>query len=76
MSIIKKYKYKNDRKDNLLFNIYLIILSVGILLLIVGYGISSIPISLNGISSNDGGLITIPQISHIDIIKDSSQYVI
>jgi hypothetical protein len=76
MSIIKKYNNKNDRKDNLLFNISLIILSIGILLLIIGYGISSPSISLNGISSNDGGLITIPQISHIDIIKDSSQYVI
>ncbi|HET7644329.1 MAG TPA: hypothetical protein VFK40_12535 [Nitrososphaeraceae archaeon] len=76
MSLLKKYNNKNDRKDNLLFNISLIILSIGILLLIVGYGISSTSISLNSISLNDGGLIAIPQISHIDIIKDSSQYVI
>ena len=76
MSLIKKYNNKNDRKDNHLFNISLIIISIGILLLIVGYGISLTSISLNGFSSNDGGLIAIPQISHIDIIKDSSQYVI
>ncbi|HEX5186702.1 MAG TPA: hypothetical protein VFV86_07410 [Nitrososphaeraceae archaeon] len=76
MSLLKKYNNKNDRKDNLLFNISLIILSIGILLLIVGYGISLTSISLNSFSSNNGGLITIPQISHIDIIKDSSQYVI
>jgi hypothetical protein len=75
MPLIKKYKDKNDYKDNILFNISLIIIAIGILFLIVGYGlISSTSISLNGISSNNG-LITIPQIGHIDI-KDSSQYVI
>ena len=74
--MIKKYNDTRYHKGNLLFNISLVIIAIGILFLIVGYGIISLPsISLNGISSNDG-LITIPQISHIDIIKDSSQYVI
>ena len=77
MPLIKKYKDKSDYKDNLLFNISLIILATGILFLIVGNGInSSSSISLNDISSSNDGLISIPQIGHIDIIKDSSQYVI
>ena len=76
MPLIKKYRDKRYHKYNILFNISLIIIAIGILFLLVGYGIiSSTSISMNGISSNQG-LITIPQISHIDIIKDSSQYII
>jgi hypothetical protein len=58
-----------------MFIIALLILSIGILFLIIGYGIYSPSKTLKQISSNDG-LITIPKISHIDIIKDSRQYVI
>ena len=76
MPLINKYNNNNSHyKSNLLFIIYLIILSIGILFLIIGYGIYSPSKSLNYISSTDDGLITIP-ISHIDIIKDSRQYVI
>ncbi|MGZ5500899.1 MAG: hypothetical protein ACXWEW_07115 [Nitrososphaeraceae archaeon] len=73
MPLTNKYDNKSYYKDNLLFIISLIILFIGILFLIIGYGIYSPFQSLNHISSNDG-LITIPKISHIDIIKDSSQY--
>lgn len=77
MPLINKYNNNNSHyKSNLLFIIYLIILLIGILFLIIGYGIYSSSKSLNHISSTDDGLITIPKISHIDIIKDSSQYVI
>ena len=75
MPLINKYNNKNHHKGNLLFVISLIILSIGILFLIIGYGIYSPSKSLNQFSSNDG-LIKIPKISHIDIIKDSRQYVI
>ncbi|MGZ5547307.1 MAG: hypothetical protein ACXWFZ_05085 [Nitrososphaeraceae archaeon] len=73
MPLTNKYDNKSYYKDNLLFIISLIILFIGILFLIIGYGIYSPFQSLNHISLNDG-LITIPKISHIDIIKDSSQY--
>jgi len=74
MPLINKYNNKSYYKGSLLFIIALIILSLGILFLTIGYGIYSPSKSLNNISSNDG-LITIPRISHIDIIKDSYQYV-
>lgn len=68
--------YNNiSTQNHVYFIISLIILSIGILFLIIGYGIYSPSKTLNQISSNDG-LITIPKISHIDIIKDSHQYVI
>jgi len=68
MSLTNRYNNKSYHNSNLLFIIALLILSIGILFLIIGYGIYSPSKSLNQISSNDG-LITIPQISHIDIIK-------
>ena len=73
MRLINKYNNKSYYKDNLLFIIALIILSIGILFLIIGYGIYPQSHSLSHISSNNG-LITIPKISHINIINDSSQY--
>ena len=75
MPLLNEYNNKSYYKSSLLFIIALIILSIGILFLIIGYGIYSPSKSLNHISSNEG-LITIPKISHINIIKDSSQYVI
>ena len=60
----------NYHKDNLLFIISLIILSIGILFLIIGYGVYS-P-TIKNISSHNG-LVTIPKIGHIDLIKDSKQ---
>jgi hypothetical protein len=76
MSLIDKYNNKSSSKSNLLFILALIILSIGILFLMVGYGIYPSSTSLNHISSNNDGLITIPKISHIDIIEDSRQYII
>lgn len=73
---MNKYSNKSYYKSNLIFILTLIILSIGILFLIIGYGIYAPIKSLNHISSNDNGLITIPKVSHIDIIKDSPQYVI
>ena len=71
---MNKYN-KSFYNRNLLFIIALIILSVGSLFLIIGYG-DYLPLkSLNHVSSSDG-LITIPKISHIDLIKDSWQYII
>ena len=75
MSLTNRYNNKSYYNSNLMFIISLLILSIGILFLIIGYGIYSPSKTLNQISSNDG-LITIPKISHIDIIKDSRQYVI
>ena len=75
MSLTNRYNNKSYYNSNLMFIIALLILSIGILFLIIGYGIYSPSKTLNQISSNDG-LITIPKISHIDIIKDSHQYVI
>ena len=76
MSLTNRYNNKSYHNSNLLFIIALLILSIGILFLIIGYGIYSPFKSINQISSNDDGLITIPKISHIDIIKDSHQYII
>ena len=70
MALINKYNNKNYHKGNLLFVISLIILSIGILFLIIGYGVYSPPIKN---ISLDNGLITIPKIGHIDLIKDSKQ---
>jgi len=75
MSLTNRYNNKSYYNSNLMFIIALLILSIGILFLIIGYGIYSPSKTLNQTSSNDG-LITIPKISHIDIIKDSRQYVI
>lgn len=76
MPLMNKYSNKSYYKSNLIFILTLIILSIGILFLIIGYGIYASLKSLNHISSNDNGLITIPKVSHIDIIEDSRQYVI
>ena len=70
MALINKYNNKNYHKGDLLFVISLIILSIGILFLIIGYGVYSPPIKN---ISLDNGLITIPKIGHIDLIKDSKQ---
>ncbi len=71
MPLINKYNNnKSDYKGNLLFTISLIIISIGILFLIIGYGIYS-PIIKH--ISLDNGIITIPKIGHIDLIKDSKQ---
>lgn len=68
--------YNNiSTQNNVFFIISLIILSIGILFLIIEYGISPKSQSLHPISSNDP-LITIPQIHHINIIKDSSHHII
>ncbi len=75
MQLINKYNNKSYYKGSMFFIIALILLSIGILFLIIGYVIYSPSKSLNHLSSNDG-LITIPKISHIDIIKDSHKYVI
>ena len=74
MSLITGYNNISTH-NNIFFIISLIILSIGILFLIIGYGIYPQSQSLNHISSNDA-LITIPKISHINIIKDNSQYAI
>jgi hypothetical protein len=50
----------------------LIIIALGILFLIIGYGIY--PQSMKNISSSGDGLITIPKIGHINIIKDTNEY--
>ena len=70
MALINKYNNKNYHKGTLLFIISLIFLSIGILFLMIGYGIYS-P-SIKNISLHNG-LITIPKIGHIDLIKDSKQ---
>jgi len=70
MALINKYNNKNYHKGNLLFIISLIFLSIGILFLMIGYGIYS-P-SIKNISLHNG-LITIPKVGHIDLIKDSKQ---
>jgi hypothetical protein len=70
MGLINKYNNKNYHKGNLLFVISLIILSIGILFLIIGYGIYS-P-TIKNVSLHNG-LVTIPKIGHIDLIKDSKQ---
>ena len=70
MTLINKNNNQSYYKNSLLFVITLIILSIGILFLIIGYGIYS-PLMKN--ISLDNGLITIPKIGHIDLIKDSKQ---
>jgi ABC-type lipoprotein release transport system permease subunit len=69
MPIIKEDNNRSSQKNSILFLISLIIISVGILFLIIGYGIYS-PSTKN--IYLDNGLITIPKIGHIDIIKDSN----
>ena len=70
MTLINKNKNQSSYNTSFLFIITLIILSMGILFLIIGYGIYS-PLMKN--ISLDNGLITIPKIGHIDLIKDSKQ---
>jgi hypothetical protein len=75
MSLTKNNRsYAIWTKGNILFVISLIIISLGILLLIIGYGIY--PQSITNVSSDDDGLITIPKVGHINVIKDSSEYFI
>lgn len=69
MPIIKEDNNRSSQKNSILFLISLIIISVGILFLITGYGIYS-PSTKN--IYLDNGLITIPKIGHIDLIKDSN----
>lgn len=66
MPIIKEDNNRSSQKNSILFLISLIIISVGILFLIIGYGIHS-PSTKN--IYLDNGLITIPKIGHIDLIK-------
>ena len=69
MPIIKEYN--NSSQKHILFLISLVIISVGILFLIIGYGVYS-PSTKN--IYLDNGLVTIPKIGHIDLIKDNSQF--
>lgn len=69
MPIIKEDNNRSSQKNSMLFLISLIIISVGILFLIIGYGIYS-PSTKN--MYLDNVLITIPKIGHIDLIKDSN----
>lgn len=69
MPIIKEDNNRSSQKNSILFLISLIIISVGILFLIIGYGIYS-PSTKNIYLDNE--LITIPKIVHIDLIKDSN----
>ena len=69
MPIIKEDNNRSSQKNSILFLISLIIISVGILFLIIGNGIYS-PSTKN--IYLDNGLITIPKIGHIDLIKDSN----
>ena len=71
MPIIKEDNNRSSHKNSILFLISLIIISVGILFLIIGYGIYSPSPSTKNIYL-DNGLITIPKIGHIDLIKDSN----
>ena len=68
MPIIKEYN-NSSQKHKILFLISLVIISVGILFLIIGYGVYS-PSTKN--TYLDNGLVTIPKIGHIDLIKDSN----
>jgi hypothetical protein len=76
VSLIKKYSNSNTwNKGNILFIISLIVLSLGILFLIIGYDIY--PLSAkNIISPDDAGLITVPKVGHINLIEASNQYFI
>lgn len=69
MPIIKEDNNRSSHKNSIIFLISLIIISVGIFFLIIGYGIYS-PSTKN--IYLDNGLITIPKIGHIDLIKDSN----
>ena len=69
MPIIKEDNNRSSQKNSILFLISLLIISVGILFLIIGYGIYS-PSTKN--IYLDNGLLTIPKIGHIDLIKDSN----
>jgi hypothetical protein len=67
-------EYDNSwKKGNMLFILSLIVIILGTLFLILGYGIY--PYSLKN-SYSDDGLVTIPMIGHMNIIKDSSEYFI
>jgi len=69
MPIIKEYNNRSSQENKILFLISLIIISVGILFLIIGYGVY-LPSTKN--TYLDNGLVTIPKIGHIDLIKDSN----
>jgi ABC-type lipoprotein release transport system permease subunit len=69
MPIIKEDNNRSSQKNSILFLISLIIISLGILFLIIGYSIYS-PSTKN--IYLDNGLLTIPKIGHIDLIKDSN----
>ena len=66
MPIIKEDNNRSSQKNSILFLISLIIISLGILFLIIGYGVYS-PSTKN--IYLDNGLVTIPKIGHIDLIK-------
>jgi ABC-type lipoprotein release transport system permease subunit len=69
MPIIREDNNRSSQKNSILFLISLIIISLGILFLIIGYGIYS-PSTKN--IYLDNGLLTIPKIGHIDLLKDSN----
>ena len=69
MPIIKEYGNSSNHKNNILFIISLIIISFVVLFSTIGSGIYS-PSTKN--MSLYNGLITIPKIGHIALIKDSN----
>jgi hypothetical protein len=73
MPLIKKY-YKHNiwKKGSILFIMSLIIIALGILFLIIGYGIFPHPVK-NIPSENE--LVTIPKIGHINIIDTNKYFV-
>ena len=72
MSVTKKHRNSNTwDKGNSLFILSLIVILLGTLLLIIGYGIYQL--SAKNISSDEAGLITISKIGHVYIIKDNSE---
>jgi len=70
MQLSKEYN-SNWKKGNMLFIVSLIVIILGTLFLILGYSIY--PYSVKNNYSGDG-LVTIPMIGHMNIIKDSSEY--
>ena len=68
----KNYKHTAWTKGNIIFIMSLIIIGLGILFLIIGYGI--FPHSINNIPS-DNELVTIPKIGHINIIDTNKYFV-
>jgi hypothetical protein len=73
MPLTKKYyKHNTWSKDNIIFIMSLIIIALGILFLIIGYGI--FPHSIKNIPS-DNELVTIPKIGHINIIDTNKYFV-